>query len=73
MAATDKPESATNPDQPEQADHVAVNDRKSSKGDRYAHDNNAYAEGNDPALTAGKTRIREVPSEATRKPGDAKP
>lgn len=39
----------------------ALKDRKASKGDRYAHDNNGTAEGNDPARERGDTFTREVP------------
>lgn len=52
--------SATHPDQARQADHVAVNDRKASPGDDYAHDNNRSAEGNDASLTSGPTFERRV-------------
>ncbi|MCD9005414.1 hypothetical protein LDO31_04015 [Luteimonas sp. XNQY3] len=53
-------ESAHNPDQARQADHVAVNDRKAARGDEYAHDNNRSAEGNDASLTAGPAFERRV-------------
>lgn len=52
--------SATNSDQARQADHVAVNDRKASSGDEYAHDNNHSAEGNDASLTSGPAFERRV-------------
>ncbi len=39
----------------------ALKDRKASKGDRYAHDDNGSAEGNDPALERGDTFTRVVP------------
>lgn len=55
-----KSNSATNPDQAQQADHVAVNDRKASRGDDYAHDNNRSAEGNDASLTSGPSFERRV-------------
>ena len=52
--------SSTNSDQAQQADHVAVNDRKASRGDDYAHDNNCSAEGNDAALISGPSFERRV-------------
>ncbi|MEF3080954.1 hypothetical protein V3391_01805 [Luteimonas sp. SMYT11W] len=52
--------SASNPDQPQQRDHVAVNDRKAARGDAYAHDDNPSAEGNDTSLTAGPSFERRV-------------
>lgn len=58
--ATKSPKSASNPDQAQQADHVAVNDRKAARGDDYAHDNNRSAEGNDAALTSGPSFERRV-------------
>ncbi|MET0329223.1 MAG: hypothetical protein ABW163_10700 [Luteimonas sp.] len=56
----DTPGSANNPDQVQQADHVAVNDRKAARGDAYAHDNNRSAEGNDASLTSGPAFERRV-------------
>lgn len=74
------PESASHPDQPQQADHVAVNDRKAARGDDYAHDNNRSAEGNDASLTSGPAferrvhadgRVEDVPPDATGDDADA--
>jgi len=58
-------QSATNPDQAQQADHVAVNDRKASRGADYAHDNNRSAEGNDASLTSGPAFERRVHADGT--------
>lgn len=41
----------------------ALDDRSASKGDRYAHDDNGTAEGNDPALEKGDTFTRNVPEQ----------
>ena len=57
--------SASNPDQPQQADNVAENDRMASNGDDYARDNNRSGEGNDAALTAGPTFERRVRADGT--------
>ncbi|MDR7193106.1 hypothetical protein [Luteimonas terrae] len=57
--------SATAPDQAQQADHVAVNDRKASRGDDYADDNNRSAEGNDAALISGPSFERRVHADGT--------
>ncbi|UNK41500.1 hypothetical protein MNO14_11015 [Luteimonas sp. S4-F44] len=53
------------PDQPQQADNVAVNDRIAARGADYAHDNNPSAEGNDPALITGPTFVRRVKADGT--------
>ncbi|MCD9026692.1 hypothetical protein LDO26_00495 [Luteimonas sp. BDR2-5] len=53
------------PDQPRQGVNVGDHDRKSSKGDRYAHDNNASAEGNDASLTEGASFTRNVDTKDT--------
>ena len=65
MAAKNEPRSATNPDQPRQNDHVAEQDRAASRGAEYAHDNNASAEGNDAALTAGPAFVRRINPDGT--------
>lgn len=65
-----KHRSATNPDQPQQADNVATRDRMASHGDDYVRDNNRSGEGNDASLTAGPTFVREVPSEDGKKAPD---
>ncbi|ASR42186.1 hypothetical protein BEN78_00935 [Xanthomonas citri pv. mangiferaeindicae] len=57
--------SDVHPDQPQQADNVAVNDRIAARGADYAHDNNPSAEGNDPALTTGPTFVRRVKADGT--------
>lgn len=57
--------SATNPDQPQQPDNVAVNDRIAARGADYAYDNNASAEGNDAALIAGPAFVRKVNPDGT--------
>ena len=57
--ARDKTSSAAEYKSP---DANALKDRGASKGDRYAHDDNGTAEGNDPALEKGKTFTREVPT-----------
>ena len=57
--------SATNPDQPRQADNVAINDRIAARGADYAYDDNASAEGNDAALIAGTSFTRKVHADGT--------
>ena len=49
-----------NPEPPQQTGHVGVNDRKASKADDYAHDNNRSGEGNDASLTSGPSFERRV-------------
>lgn len=51
---------APNPEPPQQTGHVGVNDRKASRGDDYADDNNRSAEGNDASLTSGPSFDRQV-------------
>ena len=43
-----------------QTGNVGVNDRKASKADDYAHDNNRSGEGNDASQTSGTTFERRV-------------
>ncbi|VXB53586.1 conserved hypothetical protein [Luteimonas sp. 9C] len=63
--SSNTPKSATAPDQAQQADHVAVNDRKAARGDAYADDNNRSAEGNDAALISGPAFVRRVHADGT--------
>ncbi|MDR6992072.1 hypothetical protein [Luteimonas sp. 3794] len=56
---------ATAPDQNVQSGQVAVNDRKASRGDDYAHDNNRSAEGNDASLISGPNFERRVHADGT--------
>ncbi|ATD68036.1 hypothetical protein CNR27_11845 [Luteimonas chenhongjianii] len=49
-----------NSDKPPRTANVGVNDRKASKADDYAHDNNRSAEGNDASLTSGPAFERRV-------------
>lgn len=65
MTSKNESRSATNPDQPRQADHVAEQDRISSRGADYAKDDNASAEGNDAALIAGPAFVRRVNPDGT--------
>lgn len=51
---------APNPEPPQQTGHVGVNDRKASKADDYANDNNRSAESNDASLTSGPSFERRV-------------
>lgn len=51
---------APSPEPPQQTGHVAVNDRKSSRADDYAHDNNRSAEGNDASLSSGPSFVRQA-------------
>ena len=51
---------APDPEPPSQTGHVGVNDRKASKSDDYAHDNNRSGEGNDASLTSGPAFERRV-------------
>ncbi len=65
MPPKNETRSATDPDQRHQSNHVAEHDRGASRGAEFAHDNNASAEGNDAALTAGPAFVRRVNADGT--------
>ncbi|NYZ62601.1 hypothetical protein [Luteimonas deserti] len=65
MSPKHRSDSAFNPDQPQQPDNVAVNDRIAARGADYERDDNDSAEGNDAALIAGPSFVRRVNADGT--------